>query len=112
MLISTNRDLCGLYGALARDHIRIFFKGQPQRDRAHRNFCCGDNPRWVYVLHIEVKDPRDNDPAGQIIRYYSGNLPAPQGRATWELPLEYNDATGLEDGRTRFIERHGSNTEI
>jgi hypothetical protein len=46
-------------------------------------------PAAMHLVHIAVRDP-----AGQIVRCYSGNLRAPGGRAIWELPFAYNDAAG------------------
>jgi len=46
-------------------------------------------PAAVHILHLEVTDP-----AGQLVRHYSGNVRAPLGHAVWELPLAHNDATG------------------
>jgi hypothetical protein len=49
----------------------------------------GITPAAVHVLHVEVRDP-----ANHLVPCYSGNLRAPGGHATWELPIAYNDAAG------------------
>ena len=41
------------------------------------------------VLRVEARDP-----SGAPVPHYSGNLPAPGGKATWHLPFALNDATG------------------
>jgi hypothetical protein len=47
-------------------------------------------PAETHVLHVEVTGPD-----GKLVRHYSGNLPAPAGRALWDIPLAYNDAAGV-----------------
>ncbi len=47
-------------------------------------------PAAVHILHVEVTDP-----AGHMVRHYSGNVRAPLGRAVWEIPIASNDATGM-----------------
>jgi hypothetical protein len=42
-----------------------------------------------HVLHVEVSDP-----AGKVVDYYSGNLVARNGRATYRVPVAVNDAAG------------------
>jgi hypothetical protein len=49
----------------------------------------GTTPAAVHVLHVDVRDPADH-----LVRSYSGNLRAPAGHATWELPIAYNDTAG------------------
>jgi hypothetical protein len=57
--------------------------------RARISFGPG-SPAAVHILHVDVTDP-----AGQLVRHYSGNVRAPLGHAMWELPLAHNDATGM-----------------
>ena len=56
--------------------------------RARISFGAG-TPAAIHILHVEVTDP-----AGQLVRHYSGNVRAPLGHAVWELPIAHNDATG------------------
>jgi hypothetical protein len=47
------------------------------------------SPASMLILHVEVRNP-----AGQVVRYYSGNVRAPECRAAWELPFAFNDTEG------------------
>jgi hypothetical protein len=41
------------------------------------------------VVRLEV-----HDPAGRLVRHYSGNVTVVDGRARWEIPRALNDAAG------------------
>ena len=58
----------------------------------------GPTAAALHVLHVEVSDP-----AGQVLRQYSGNLRAPAGRASWAIPLAWNDAAGTWHVRVRDV---------
>ena len=49
----------------------------------------GTSPAAMLILHVEARNP-----TGQVVRYYSGNVRATEGRAAWDLPFAYNDVEG------------------
>ena len=58
----------------------------------------GSSPAAVHVFHLDIVDP-----SGSIVAYYSGNLTAPQGRATATLPLAVNDKPGNWEIRVKDL---------
>jgi hypothetical protein len=52
----------------------------------------------VHVFHVDVVDP-----AGKVVRHYSGNALAPRGAATWLFPVALNDAIGMWQVRARDV---------
>jgi hypothetical protein len=55
-------------------------------------------PAANHVLHIDVVNP-----SGQILRYYSGNLLAPEGRAASRIPIAINDPAGRWEVRVKDL---------
>jgi hypothetical protein len=51
-----------------------------------------------HVLHIDVVNP-----SGQIVRYYSGNVLAPEGRAARLIPIAVNDPVGRWEVRVKDL---------
>jgi len=47
-------------------------------------------PVDLSVAHIEVWDP-----AGRLVRHYSGNVTVREGRASYHIPFALNDSSGL-----------------
>ena len=48
-----------------------------------------DGAPGLHIFRLEVFDP-----AGELVRHYSRNLDAPNGKVTTTIPLAINDATG------------------
>ena len=51
-----------------------------------------------HVFHIDVVNP-----SGQIVRYYSGNVLAPEGRAARLIPIAVNDPAGRWEVRVKDL---------
>jgi hypothetical protein len=58
----------------------------------------GRSPAVLHVFHVDVVDP-----SGAIVPHYSGNIAAPNGRATLVLPLALNDKTGMWEIRVKDL---------
>lgn len=58
----------------------------------------GPSPAALHVFHLDVVDP-----SGRIVPHYSGNISAPNGRATATLPLAVNDSTGKWEIRVKDL---------
>jgi hypothetical protein len=55
-------------------------------------------PVDLSVLHIEVSDP-----AGRLVRHYSGNVTIHDGRAAYQIPFALSDAMGAWRVRARDV---------
>jgi hypothetical protein len=55
-------------------------------------------PGANHIFHIDVVSP-----SGQTIRYYSGNLPAPEGRTSKIIPIAVNDPAGRWEIRVKDL---------
>jgi hypothetical protein len=55
-------------------------------------------PASSHVLHIDVVNP-----AGQTVAWYSGNLLAPEGRASRLVPIAVNDPPGRWEARVKDL---------
>ena len=65
-------------------------------------------PAAAHILHMEAIGPD-----GKAVPHYSGNLQAPGGRATWHLPLAWNDAAGTWTIRVRdMLSGHAASVSI
>jgi hypothetical protein len=51
-----------------------------------------------HVLHIDVVNP-----SGEIVRYYSGNVLAPEGRAARLIPIAISDPVGRWEVRVKDL---------
>lgn len=58
----------------------------------------GPSPAVLHVFHLDVVDP-----TGKIVPHYSGNILAPNGRATATLPLAVNDNAGKWEIRLKDL---------
>jgi hypothetical protein len=58
----------------------------------------GRSPAALHVFHVDVVDP-----SGTIVPHYSGNIAAPNGRATLVLPLALNDKAGMWEIRVKDL---------
>ena len=50
------------------------------------------------MLHVDVVNP-----SGEIVAYYSGNLLAPEGRASKLVPMAVNDPAGRWEIRVKDL---------
>jgi hypothetical protein len=58
----------------------------------------GSTPAARHVLHVDVVDP-----SGSVIGYYSGNLLAPEGRASKSIPFALSDMSGRWEVRVKDL---------
>ena len=58
----------------------------------------GQSSAAFHVFRLDVVDP-----TGRVVPYYSGNIAAPNGRATVLLPLAVNDKAGRWEIRVKDI---------